>query len=43
MNFEIEKAITQGLNVAKDNFLVIWVNGIIAGLASVLAAITIIG
>ncbi len=43
MNFEIEKAITDGLNRGKDNFLVIWVNGLIAFLTSVLAAITIIG
>ena len=43
MNFEIEKAISQGINVAKDNFLVIWVNGLIAGITMFLAFITIIG
>ena len=43
MNFTIEKALHGGFNAAKDNYITIWVNGFLAGLASLLAAITIVG
>ena len=43
MNFSIEKAFDGGFNAAKDNYITIWVNGFLAGLASLLAAITIVG
>ena len=43
MNFVIEKAVSQGFEYAKDNFLVIWVNGLICIMTSILAGITIIG
>ena len=43
MIFTIEKALYGGFDVAKDNFLTIWVNGFLAAISSILAAITIVG
>jgi hypothetical protein len=43
MNFTIKKGIQGGIDITNSNYVVIWANGIIAFLASFLAAITIIG
>lgn len=43
MNFTIEKALYGGFDVAKENYLLIWVNGFLAAVASILATITIVG
>ena len=43
MNFSIEKALHGGFNAAKEHYITIWVNGFLAILASILAAITILG
>tara|TARA_B110000090_G_C13169145_1_gene364654 strand:+ start:77 stop:667 length:591 start_codon:yes stop_codon:yes gene_type:complete len=43
MNFTIKKGIQGGIDITNSNYVVIWANGIIAFLASLFAAITIIG
>ena len=43
MSFELEKALYGGFNLAKSNYVLIWVNGFIAVCATVLASVTIIG
>ena len=43
MNFTFKKGIQGGIDITNSNYVVIWANGIIAFLASLFAAITIIG
>ena len=43
MDFDLKKVFYGGLNFAKSNYVLIWVNGFIAICATVLAAVTIIG
>lgn len=43
MNFEIDKAFNGGFEFAKKNYLLVWVNGFLAILSTVLASITIVG
>ncbi len=43
MNFEIDKAFKGGFEFAKKNYLLVWVNGFLAILSTVLAFITIVG
>ena len=43
MNFTLKKALNNGFNFGKSNYVLIFVNGLIAVCATVLASVTIIG
>ena len=43
MNFSLKKALNNGFNFGKSNYVLIFVNGLIAVCATVLASVTIIG
>ena len=43
MNFTLQKALNNGFNFGKSNYVLIFVNGLIAVCATVLASVTIIG
>ena len=43
MNFSIEKALYNGFDSAKVNYVLIWVNGFLAAITSILSALTVVG
>ena len=43
MNFTLKKALNNGFNFGKSNYVLIFVNGLIAVCATILASVTIIG
>ena len=43
MNFSIEKALYNGFDSAKENYVLIWVNGFLAAITSILSALTVVG
>lgn len=43
MNFTLKKALNNGFNYGKSNYVLIFVNGLIAVCATILASVTIIG